>query len=65
MINLIYKVLWFFWLILVLFFRETSFEKTIILIYVIPLIIIAVCRAINAREDWRPIAEKYHKDIEE
>ena len=62
--NLIYKLTWLLWLVLILFFRDSIIEKSIIVLIAIILSIIAVRRAINARNDWRPIAEKYHKDLE-
>ena len=65
MVNLVYKFSWLVWLFLILFFRDSNLEKLLILILSIPLCIIAVRRAINAREDWRPIAEEFHKDLEE
>ena len=65
MVNIIYKIAWAIWFILIFFFRESSISKYIIVLLVIPLCIIAVRRAINVREDWRPIAEEYHKDLEE
>lgn len=65
MINLIYKSFWFFWIILILFFRDNSIGKPAIFILAVLLSIIAVKRAINAREGWRPIAEEYHEELED
>ena len=65
MINLIYKFSWIFWIVLIGFFRDDFAIKIIILIMAILLSIIAVTRAINARNAWRPIAEEYHKDLED
>tara|TARA_B100000941_G_scaffold288193_2_gene264643 strand:+ start:182 stop:379 length:198 start_codon:yes stop_codon:yes gene_type:complete len=62
--NLIYKLTWLLWLVLILFFRDSIIEKSIIVLIAIILSVIAVRRAINARNDWRPIAEEYHKDLE-
>lgn len=65
MINIIYKSFWVFWVILILFFREHSIGKPMIFLLGVALSVIAVKRAINAREDWRPIAEEYHKELED
>ncbi len=59
-VNIIYKTLW-----LVLFFLIITFDRSniysiyITLSLLILLTIIAVIRAINLRNEWRPIAEEY------
>ena len=65
MINLIYKFAWIFWIVLIGFFRDDFAIKIVILILAILLSIIAVSRALYSRDLWRPIAEKYHKDLED
>ena len=65
MINFIYKFSWFFWIVIIVFFRDYFFGKIIILVMAILLSIIAVVRSINARNAWRPIAEEYHKDLDD
>ena len=47
------------------YFRDDFAIKIIILILAILLSIIAVSRALHSRDLWRPIAEKYHKDLED
>ena len=65
MVNLIYKSTWYIWIIIIIFFRESYYGKPIILSLAILLSIIAVKRALNSRNAWRPIAEEYHKDLED
>lgn len=65
MVNLIYKSTWLLWIVIIIFFRDFIIGKITILLMAIILSIITVKRALNAREDWRPIAEEYHKDMEE
>ena len=65
MINTIYKFLWILWIILIGFFRDNFISKIIILVMAILLSIIAVTRALHSRDLWRPIAEKYHRDLED
>ena len=64
MINNIYKFSWILWIILIGFFRDFFIGKIIILLMAILLSIIAVSRALHSRNLWRPIAEKYHRDLE-
>lgn len=65
MVNLIYKSTWYIWILFIIFFRESNYGKSIILTLAVLLSIIAVKRAINARNAWRPIAEEYHNDLED
>ena len=60
-INIIYKSLWVVLLFLIITFdRSNSYSVYITLGLLILLTIIAVIRAINLRNEWRPIAEKYY-----
>ena len=60
-INIIYKSLWAVLLFLIITFdRSNSFSVYITLGLLILLTIIAVIRAINLRNEWRPIAEEYY-----
>ena len=60
-INIIYKSLWVLLLFLIITFdRSNSFSVYITLGLLILLTIIAVIRAINLRNEWRPIAEEYY-----
>jgi hypothetical protein len=65
MVNFIYKLSWLFWIVIIIFFRDYFVGKIIILVMAILLSLIAVVRSINARNAWRPIAEKYHKDLDD
>jgi len=65
MVNLLYKSAWILWIIILIFLREFSLGKSIILFMAIFLSIIAVKRAINARNDWRSIAKEYHRGLDD
>jgi len=65
MVNFIYKISWVAWLGIIIFFRDDVLGKIIILVLAILLSIIAVGRALNARNAWRPIAEEYHKELDD
>ena len=59
-INIIYKSLWVVLFFLIITFdRSNSYSVYITLGLLILLTIIAVIRAINLRNVWRPIAEEY------
>ena len=58
-VNIIYKSLWLILFILILTFDRSSnnsIYSTLGLLVI--LTIVAVVRAINSRNDWRPLAEK-------
>ena len=59
-VNIIYKALWFILFFLIITFdRSNKYSIYSTLGLLIFLTIIAVIRAINLRNDWRPIAEEY------
>jgi len=58
-VNIVYKSLWLILFILILTFDRSSnnsIYSTLGLLVI--LTIVAVVRAINSRNDWRPLAEK-------
>ena len=58
-VNIVYKSLWLILFILILTFDRSSnnsLYSTLGLLVI--LTIVAVVRAINSRNDWRPLAEK-------
>ena len=60
-VNIVYKSLWLILLILILTFdrsSDNSIYSTLGLLVI--LTVVAVVRAINSRNDWRPFAEKYY-----
>ena len=60
-VNIVYKFLWLILFILILTFDRSSnnsIYSTLGLLVI--LTIVAVVRAINSRNDWRPIAEKHY-----
>ena len=60
-VNIVYKALWLILLILILTFDRSSnnsIYSTLGLLVI--LTIVAVVRAINSRNDWRPFAEKHY-----
>ena len=60
-VNIVYKSLWLILLILILTFDRSSnnsIYSTLGLLVI--LTIVAVVRAINLRNDWRPFAEKHY-----
>ena len=60
-VNIIYKAFWLILFILILTFdRSSSNSIYSTLGLLVILTIVAVVRAINSRNDWRPIAEKHH-----
>ena len=59
-VNIIYKTLWLVLFFLIITFdRSNTYSVYITLSLLILLTIIAVIRAINLRNEWRPIAEEY------
>jgi hypothetical protein len=59
-VNIIYKALWFILFFLIITFdRSNKYSIYSTLVLLIFLTIIAVIRAINLRNEWRPIAEEY------
>ena len=59
-VNIIYKTLWLVLVFLIItFVRSNTYSVYITLSLLILLTIIAVIRAINLRNEWRPIAEEY------
>ena len=59
-VNIIYKALWFILFFLIITFdRSNNYTVYITLGLLVFLTIIAVIRAINLRNEWRPIAEEY------
>ncbi len=59
-VNIIYKALWFILFFLIITFdRSNKYSVYITLGLLVVLTIIAVIRAINLRNEWRPIAEEY------
>jgi|TARA_B100001750_G_scaffold245224_1_gene264304 hypothetical protein len=59
-VNIIYKALWIVLFILIITFdRSNNYSVYTTLGLLICLTIIAVIRAINLRNEWRPIAEEY------
>ena len=59
-VNIIYKTLWLVLFFLIITFdRSNTYSVYITLSLLILLTIIAVIRAINLRNEWRPIAEQY------
>ena len=59
------KFLWIGYIIIILFFRFTFEGKIIILIYSICIVFITIVNAIKSRNEWREIAEEYHKNLED
>ena len=60
-VNIIYKAFWLILFILILTFdRSSSNSIYSTLGLLVILTIVAVVRAINSRNDWRPIAEKHY-----
>ena len=62
-VNIIYKSLWLILFILILTFDRSSnnsLYSTLGLLVI--LTIVAVVRAINSRNDWRPLAEKHYQE---
>ena len=59
-VNIIYKALWIvLFLLIITFDRSNNYSVYTTLGLLICLTIIAVIRAINLRNEWRPIAEEY------
>jgi len=62
-VNIVYKSLWLILIILILTFDRSSnnsIYSTLGLLVI--LTIVAVVRAINSRNDWRPLAEKHYQE---
>ena len=60
-VNIIYKSLWLILFVLILTFDRSSnnsIYSTLGLLVI--LTVVAVVRAINSRNDWRPLAEKHY-----
>jgi len=60
-VNIVYRTLWLILIILIFTFNRSSnssIYSTLGLLVI--LTIVAVVRAINSRNDWRPIAEKHY-----
>jgi len=58
------KILWISYFVVILFFRYSFEGKIFILIYSICLVLITVINAIKSRNEWRGVAENYHKNLE-
>ena len=58
-VNIVYRTLWLILIILIFTFNRSSNSSVYILGLLVILTIVAVVRAINSRNDWRPIAEKH------
>jgi len=59
--NIVYKSLWLILFILILTFDRSSNNSVYSTLgLLVILTIVAVVRAINSRNDWRPIAEKHY-----
>ena len=59
-VNIVYRTLWLILIILILTFDRSSNNSVYILGLLVILTIVAVVRAINSRNEWRPIAEKHY-----
>ena len=59
-VNIVYRTLWLILIILIFTFNRSSNSSVYILGLLVILTIVAVVRAINSRNDWRPIAEKHY-----
>ena len=58
-VNIVYKSLWLILFILILTFdRSSNISTYSTLGLLVILTTVAVVRAINSRNDWRPLAEK-------
>ncbi len=57
------KLLWLVYIVVILFFRYTFEGKIVILIYSICLALITIINALKSRNEWREIAEEYHKNL--
>ena len=57
------KLLWLVYIIVILFFRYTFKGEIVILIYSICLALITIINALKSRNEWREIAEEYHKNL--
>jgi len=59
-VNIVYRTLWLILIILIFTFNRSSNSSVYILGLLVILTIVAVVRAINSRNEWRPIAEKHY-----
>ena len=59
-VNIVYRTLWLIIIILIFTFDRSSNNSVYILGLLVILTIVAVVRAINSRNEWRPIAEKHY-----
>jgi len=58
------KFLWIGYFVVILFFRYSFEGKILILIYSICLVLITTINALKSRNEWRGVAEDYHKNLE-
>ena len=59
-VNIVYRTLWLILIILIFTFDRSSNNSVYILGLLVILTIVAIVRAINSRNEWRPIAEKHY-----
>jgi hypothetical protein len=59
-VNIVYRTLWLILIIIIFTFDRSSNNSVYILGLLVILTIVAVVRAINSRNEWRPIAEKHY-----
>ena len=59
-VNIVYRTLWLILIILIFTFDRSSNNSVYILGLLVIFTIVAVVRAINSRNEWRPIAEKHY-----
>ena len=59
-VNIVYRTLWLILIILIFTFNRSSNSSVYILGLLVILTTVAVVRAINSRNEWRPIAEKHY-----
>ena len=59
-VSILYRTLWLILIILIFTFDRSSSSIYSTLGLLVILTIVAVVRAINSRNDWRPIAEKHY-----
>ena len=60
-VSILYRTLWLILIILIFTFDRSSNDSVYSTLgLLVILTIVAVVRAINSRNDWRPIAEKHY-----
>ena len=60
-VNIVYRTLWLILIILIFTFDRSSNNSVYSTLgLLVILTIVAVVRAINSRNEWRPIAEKHY-----